>query len=163
MATKKSTTTKPSASRSRPAPKKKATTKAAPKREAKPKAPPVPPKPRHPRARVVENHGSKEALARSLAAVIARADQDTDQLEASLKRASNAQLLRLSRASAVVKEKYGDREKLIAAIGAAQKKSADKDYLARLDKYSLPQLLDLATSSARRAAALVKAAAPARG
>jgi enoyl-[acyl-carrier-protein] reductase (NADH) len=110
-------------------------------------------KARHPRARVLENHGTKEALAKSLAAVIARADQDTDALETQLKTASNAQLLRLSRVTATVKQKYGNRDKLIAAIGTAENKSKDKDYLARLETFSLPQLLDLATSAERRARA----------
>jgi hypothetical protein len=142
----------------------KTTTKAKPKAKAAtkttktPKAPKAaktaaPPKARHPRARVLENHGSKEALAKSLASVIARSDQDTDGLEASLKRASNAQLLRLSRVTATVKQKYGNREKLIAAIGTAEKKSNDKDYLAKLETYSLPQLLDMATSAEKRARA----------
>lgn len=152
MATKKTSANK-QPSKKKVAPKKKAPAKkAAPKKEAKPKAPAPPPKARHPRARVLENHGSKEALAKSLAAVIARTDEDTDGLEARLKRASNAQLLRLSRVSATVKQKYGNREKLIAAIGAAQKKGNDKDYLAKLETYSLPHLLQLASSSERRAA-----------
>jgi hypothetical protein len=124
----------------------------APKKVAKAKAT-LAPKARHPRARVLENHGSKEALAKSLAAVIARADQDTDALEASLKTASNAQLLRLSRVTATVKQKYGNRDKLIAAIGTAEQKSKDKDYIAKLESFSLPQLLDLAASAERRARA----------
>jgi hypothetical protein len=125
----------------------------APKKVAKAKAATIAPKARHPRARVLENHGSKEALAKSLAAVIARADQDTDALEASLKTASNAQLLRLSRVTATVKQKYGNRDKLIAAIGTAEQKSKDKDYIAKLESFSLPQLLDLAASAERRARA----------
>lgn len=123
--------------------------KAAPKA----KAPPVKVGPRHPRARVVEAHGSKAALAKAIAAAIARADQDAGTLESQLKKASNAQLLRLSRATQVLKEKFGSRDKLIAAIGAATKKSKDKDYLAKLDSYSLPQLLDLAAASQRAARA----------
>jgi len=110
----------------------------------------APVKARHPRARVVENHTSKEALAKSLAAVIARTDEDTDALEGRLKSASNAQLLRLSRVTATVKQKYGNREKLIAAIGTANNKTKDKDFLAQLEKFSLPQLLDLAVAVERR-------------
>ena len=119
--------------------------KAAPK----PKAAPVKVGPRHPKARVAEVHGSKAALAKTIAAAIARADQDTGTLESQLKKASNAQLLRLSRATQTLKDKFGDRDKLIAAIGAATKKTKDKDYLAKLDSYSLPQLLDLAAASQR--------------
>ncbi len=113
----------------------------------------APVKARHPRGRVVENHTSKEALAKSLAAMIARTDEDTDALEGRLKIASNAQLLRLSRVTATVKQKYGNRDQLIAAIGTAEKKSKDKDFLARLGTYSLPQLLDLAVSAEKRARA----------
>jgi hypothetical protein len=115
------------------------------------KAAPVNVGPRHPRGRVVAAHGSKAALAKAIASVIARADQDAGTLESQLKKASNAQLLRLSRATKTLKEKFGDRDKLIAAIGAASKKGKDKDYLAKLDSYSLPQLLDLAAASQRAA------------
>jgi hypothetical protein len=122
------------------APKAKAKIKAAPKA----KAAPVKVGPRHPKGRVGEAHGSKAALAKALAPVLARADEDTGALETRLAKASNAQLLRLQRASQTLKDKYGSRDKLIAAIGTASLKSKDKDYLAKLDTFSLPQLLDLA-------------------
>jgi hypothetical protein len=131
------------------APKAKAPVKA--KAAPKAKALPVKVGPRHPKARVAEAHGSKAALAKAIASVIARADQDAGMLESQLKNASNAQLLRLSRATKTLKDKFGDRDKLIAAIGAAGNKSKDKDYLAKLDSYSLPQLLDLAAASQRAA------------
>ncbi len=133
---------------------KKAPAKAAanPAKKAK-AAPKTPPKTRHPRARVLEHHGSKEALAKSLAPLVARTGEDADQLETKLKTASNAQLLRLSRVTATVKQKYGNREKLIEAIGSASNKAKDKDFLAKLGTYSLPQLLDLATGANKRARA----------
>src|SRR3954470_1656720 len=93
--------------------------KAAPK----PKAAPIKVGPRHPKGRVAEAHGSKAALAKTIASAIARADEDTGALESRLATASNAQLLRLSRATQTLKDKFGTREKLIAAIGTAQKKS----------------------------------------
>lgn len=119
--------------------------KAAPKA----KAAPVPAGPRHPRARVAQAHGGKAALAKAIAPLLAGPDQDAGALESRLAKASNSQLLRLQRATQTLKAKYGDREKLIAAIGAATKKTKDKDYLARLASYSLPQLLDLAAASQR--------------
>jgi hypothetical protein len=135
MASKKTDTVK------KDAPKAKApASKAAPKANAAP---------RHPRARVVAAHGSKEALAKTIASAIARADQDAGALESQLKKASNAQLLRLARATQTLKDKFGNRDKLIAAIGAASKKGKDKDYLAKLDTYSLPHLLDLAAAAQR--------------
>ena len=129
----------------------KAKTPVKAKAPPKPKTAAVPVKvgPRHPKGRVTEAHGTKAALAQTIAQVIARADEDRGALEARLKTASNAQLLRLQRATQTLKQKFGDRDKLIAAIGTATKKSKDKDYLAKLDTYSLSQLLDLAASAQR--------------
>lgn len=107
--------------------------------------------PRHPHGRLEAAHKTKADLAKLLAAAVARTDEDTDLVEARLKTASNAQLLRLQKANERVKQKYGSRDQMIEAITKAEKKGADKDYLAKLGSYSLPQLLDLATSSERRA------------
>ena len=133
------------------APKKAPVKKAAVKAAPKVKAAPVKTGPRHPKGRVTEGHGSKAALAKSLASVIARADEDTGALETKLATASNAQLLRLQRATKTLKDKFGSRDKLIAAITTAHKKGKDKHYLAKLDTYSLPQLLDLAATAQRAA------------
>jgi hypothetical protein len=131
------------------APKAKAPTKAKVAPKPKTAAAPVKVGPRHPKGRVTEAHGTKAALAQALAQALARADEDRGALEARLKTASNAQLLRLQRATQTLKQKFGDRDKLIAVIGTANKKSKDKDYLAKLETYSLPQLLDLAASAQR--------------
>jgi hypothetical protein len=142
-------------------------TKATTRATAKPKAPakkaPAEKKPqttsqvkvapRHPRARLLELHGGKAALAKTLAPVLARGDQDTDALEAQLKKASNKQLIRLAAVSETVKKKWGNRDKLIVAIGTAENKSKDKDYLAMLETLSLPNLVALAHSAERRARA----------
>ena len=143
----KTPSVKKSAAKAKPAAK-----KAAPKAKAKAKAAPAAPAkilPRHPRARVADAHGSKAALAKAIAPLLARTDEDTGALEVRLKKASNAQLLRLQRATQTLKEKYGNREKLIATIGEGQRKAKDKDYLAKLDTYSLPHLLNLASASVR--------------
>ena len=144
----KKTAAKPKAkpAAKKPAPKGRSKTATA---APKPKAAPVKVGPRHPKARVIAGHDSKAALAKALAPVVARADEDTGALEQRLKKASNAQLLRLQRATKTLQDKYGNRDKLIAAIGAATHKAKDKDYLAKLETYSLPQLLDLAAASAR--------------
>ena len=138
MPSNKTPSVKKAAPKAKPAAK-----KAAPKAPVKAKAAPVKVGPRHPRARVADAHGSKAALAKAIAPLLARTDQDAGALETRLQKASNAQLLRLQRATQTLKTKYGSREKLIEAIGAASKKSKDKDYLAKLDTYSLPVLLDL--------------------
>ena len=72
-------------------------------------------------------------------------------LQARLLKASSSQLLRLARVVETVNKKYGSRDKLIDAIAAASKGSKDKDYLAKLATYSLPRLLDLASSKQRAA------------
>ena len=147
MATKKVTTKKV-------APKKKpAAKKAAPKKAPKSDAPVKAAGPRHPKARVLELHGGKEALAKALAPTLAREDEDSDVIETRLKTASNSQLLRLQRVVTAVKEKWGSRDALIEAIGNVEKKSKDKDYLAKLGTFTLPKLYELATSAERRARA----------
>lgn len=140
MATKKTDT--------KAAPAAKKTVAAAPK---KAKAEKAATGPRHPHGRVKGKHGSKADLAKSLASLVAGAGADTAAIETKLSKASNSQLLRLQRVSERVKQKWGSRDKLIAAIGTAEKKSKDKDYLARLEKFSLPQLLDLGLNAERRA------------
>lgn len=147
MATKK--VTKKSAPKKKPAAKKAAPKKAAPKSDAPVKAA----GPRHPKAQVLELHGGKEALAKALAPTLAREDEDSDVIVTRLKTASNSQLLRLQRVVTAVKAKWGSREALIEAIGNVEKKSKDKDYLAKLGSFTLPKLYELATSAERRARA----------
>ena len=158
MATKK--TTKESAAKSA----KKTATKAAgktakggaKKSAAKAPKPPKaeksaqPAKARHPLARVKERFGSKEDLVKKLVEPLATDTEDTDDVRTRLLKASNQQLLRLHAVVNTVQEKWGSRDKLIAAIGSAMNKSKDQDYLAKLATFSLPRLLDLATSTTRR-------------
>jgi hypothetical protein len=147
MATKKTDTKKKASAKGAKATK----TKAAPKKAAKRKAPAKPVGPRHPRAKVVAAHGSKGDLAKSLAGKLAHGGEDEGTVADRLRTASNSQLLRLSRVVETVQQKYGSRDKLIAAIGAAQNKGKDKDYLAKLDTFTLPHLLELARQHAARA------------
>ena len=148
MASKKteSKKAKPQAAAKKPASK---TVKAAPKA----KAPPIVTGPRHPHGKLEAAHESKEALAKKLAATLARADEDADVIAARLRTASNRQLLRLATVTETVKKKWGSREKLIEAIGAAKKKSKDQDFLTKLDTYSLPRLVELAITAERHARA----------
>lgn len=126
---------------------------AAPKKVAKEKGEAKPAAPRHPKHRVTANHGGKEALAKALASALATDAEDSDTVAGKLKTASNQQLLRLQRVVDAVKDKWGSRAKLIEALGTVEKKSKDKDYLAKLATLSLPHLFDLATSAERRARA----------
>ena len=126
---------------------------AAPKKAAKEKVEAKPQGPRHPAGRVAQVHGGKEALAKALAPILAREDEDSDVIATRLKTASNSQLLRLKRIADAVKQKWGSREALITALGNVEKKSKDKNYLTKLSTFSLPKLFDLATSAERRARA----------
>jgi hypothetical protein len=139
MATKKTSTKSPAAKK---APAKKA---AAPKKARAPKAEAKEALPRHPKARLAKLHGTKADLAKTLAGALVAGDEDSGALTERLSKASNTQLLRLQKAVDTMKSKYGSREKLIEAIGTAQNKSKDKDYLAKLATYPLPRLLDLAS------------------
>lgn len=120
------------------------TAKKAPKAKAAPVA-------RGPLARVKAVHGSKESLVKKIVEPLAVGDEDTDALAGRLLKASNAQLLRLEKVVAAVKEKYGNRAKLIESIGKTLGKAKDKDYLAKLETFSLPRLYDLARGVAKRA------------
>ncbi len=151
MATKKTNTKSPAAKKKAPA--KKAA--AAPKKTRAPKAEASAKEqlPRHPKARLAKLHNSKADLAKTLAGALAAGDEDTGALTERLSKASNTQLLRLQKVVSAVNEKYGSRDKLIEAIGTAQHKSTDKDFLAKLGTMPLPALLDMARSHERRARA----------
>lgn len=143
MATKKTDTKKA-------APKKAPAKKAAPKTEKKAAVAAKPAGPRHPKARVAALNGgtaegAKEALAKTLASALVRGDESADALATKLKTASNSQLLRLQTAVTTMTKKYGSRDKLVAAV--AGKQSKDKDYVAKLEKLSVPNLLDLAANA----------------
>jgi hypothetical protein len=155
MATKKTTKTASGRTNTKKTVTKKPSSKkaAAPKQKTEKKEP-VKVGPRHPHGRVkATSQGSKEALAKALAPALARADEDTDQLEARLKTASNMQLLRLQRVADAVRQKYGSREGLIEALGKSENKVKDKDFLTKLASLSLPNLLDMAKNAERRARA----------
>ena len=150
MATKK--TDKATSTKTKAAPKAKAATTKTAKAPKAPKAE-QPKTARHPKARVTEKFGDKAALAKQLAPALVRGEEKANEVEARLKTASNSQLLRLQKAVSTMSSKWGSRDKLIAAIGTAQNKSKDKDYLAKLATYTLPQLVDLGLAGERRARA----------
>lgn len=144
MATKKTTTKAAPKAKAKAAPKKAEAKAKAPKAEKKPAGP------RHPKARA-DAAGGKASLAKSLAPSLVTSSDSADVIEERLKTASNAQLLRLQKVVTAVKSKWGDRDKLIAAIGTAEKKSKDQDYLNKLGTFSLPHLFDMAVAHERRA------------
>lgn len=68
-----------------------------------------------------------------------------------LKLVSNAKLLRLHEVLSTVKEKFGSREKLIAAILDIEKRSKDAGYKSRLEAYPVPRLYDHYRAATKRA------------
>jgi hypothetical protein len=71
---------------------------------------------------------------------------------------SNAKLLRLHQTFTAVKEKFGTRAKLIAAIADLEKRAKDEGYKTRLGNYPVPRLWDMYQSASKRSAAAEKAA-----
>jgi hypothetical protein len=106
---------------------------------------------RHPAAKLKAQHGSKDDLIKTLVEPLLKNDEDKDALKSRLSRASNKQLLHLKRVVETVQSKFGSRDKLIDAIGKAEKKTKDQDFMATLETFSLPRLLDIAVSAERRA------------
>jgi len=105
-----------------------------------------------PLARVKEQFQSKEKL------VAAVKELATDALwldrvsgAKGLQRVSNVKLLRLYDVLSTAKKEFGSRDKLVGAILDLEKRSKDAGYKTRLERYTLPRLLDLHRASDRRA------------
>jgi len=75
-----------------------------------------------------------------------------------LEHVSNAKLLRLYDTFSAVKEKFGNRFKLIDAILDLENRVKDEGYRARLERYPVPRLYDTYKSAARRKARANRAA-----
>ena len=91
---------------------------------------------------------SREKLVSSLAesADKQNGDTTTDQVRARLMGLSNRKLIHLYKVEQTVRERFGDREKLIAHLIDARKKAghtADATYRGKLEGYSKARLLDL--------------------
>lgn len=72
--------------------------------------------------------------------------------EKGLEHVSNAKLLLLHATFSTVKEKFGNRFKLIDAILELEKRAKDAGYRARLEHYPVPRLYDMYRSISRRLA-----------
>ncbi len=110
---------------------------------------------------VKERFESKEKLVAAIEQ-LATSELWLDRVNADrgLARVSNAKLLRLHAALEDAKNRFGSREKLIASVLEAEKRTKDAGYKARLEGYPLPRLLDLHASATKRASRAPKAAAP---
>src|SRR5258708_37435482 len=72
-----------------------------------------------------------------------------------LSRVSNAKLLRLFNVLSAVKEKFGNRFKLVDAICEIEKRTKDEGFKKRLLSYPVPRLLDTYRAAANRAGVAV--------
>lgn len=94
---------------------------------------------------VNDSFGSREKLVDQLAST---ADDPSSgaSTKSTLMGLSNAKLLRLARIEETVRQRFGDKDKLIAHIVDVRKKAghtADADYEAKLQTYSKGRLLDM--------------------
>jgi hypothetical protein len=117
-----------------------------------------------PLALVKEKFGEKEKLVDALEKLtgedlwVARTNKDKG-----LAHVSNAKLLRLHATFTQVKEQFGTREKLIAALLELQKRSKDTGLRQKLSEWPVPRLFDAYKSAAKRAAPPSKKTAAAEG
>ena len=101
-----------------------------------------------PRQIVEKEFGGRAALVDRLAEDCDPLHGDTaSEMKSRLMGLSNKKLLRLYRAGQTVRERFGDRAKLVAHILERRKAAgltADADFEAKLETYSKARLLDLA-------------------
>ena len=94
---------------------------------------------------VNDSFGSREKLVDQLASTADDASSGAS-TKSTLMGLSNAKLLRLARIEETVRQRFGDKDKLIAHIVDVRKKAghtADADYEAKLQTYSKGRLLDM--------------------
>ena len=92
---------------------------------------------------------SKDKLIDKVVDVAREADEEVADVKERLATVSNKKLLRLAEVGKAIKEKYGSKDKLVAAISQAVGKAKDKDYVARLKQLSSSRLLDMARGAER--------------
>jgi hypothetical protein len=115
---------------------------------------------------VKERFGDKQKLVEAVKGLATDALWlDRTSADKGLARVPNAKLLKLHAALTRAKEDFGSRQKLIEAICALEKRTADDGFKTRLEGYPLPRLLDLHQAAKRRhkatkATAGTKPAAP---
>jgi hypothetical protein len=94
---------------------------------------------------------SKEKLIDKVVEVARDADEEIGEVKERLAAVSNRKLLRLAEVGKQIKDRYGGKDKLVAALSSAVGKAKDQDYIARLKSFSPSRLLDMARSAERRA------------
>jgi hypothetical protein len=110
---------------------------------------------------VKDSFQSKEKLVEAVQK-LATADLWIDRVnsEKGLARVANGKLVRLHAILSDAKQRFGSRDKLIAAILELEKRSKDAGYKARLEQFPLPRLLDAHQVADRKAKAKSSEGAP---
>lgn len=97
---------------------------------------------------VNDKFGGRSKLVDTLVPMVdaQRGDESKDEIRSRLMGLSNQKLLRLYRVEQTVRERFGDRAKLVAHIVDARKKAgltADAEFEGKLETFSKARLLDL--------------------
>jgi hypothetical protein len=103
----------------------------------------------NPEASRDERRTAKDAAKKSLATKLAdlldpREGEDKGALAGRLFHVSNRKLLALLKLQDKLKKDFGDKKNLVEAVLAHQKRSGDKDYATKLQKFSIGRLLAIA-------------------
>ena len=94
---------------------------------------------------VKEKFGSKEQLVGQLVGLVQKAEGETEsELSARLMRVSNRKLLVLHERESLLKEKFGNRDKLISTLVEKELGRSDADLQAKLAQQSTGRLLSMA-------------------
>lgn len=112
-----------------------------------------------PLARIKETFGGKDKLIDKIVNLIDKGDESKEDLRKRLMAAANTKLLRLFAVWSEVKEKYGSKEKLVAAVADKLGRAKDNDYVQKLAKYTPARLIDMAHAAEARARKAGKKAA----
>jgi hypothetical protein len=118
---------------------------------------------KNPFASVKETHGDKAKLVAALQK-LAGDDLwiDRTNKKKGLGHVANAKLLRLHATFTAVKQKFGTRDKLIAAILDIEKRAKDDGEKSRLGKFPVPRLWDMYRSLEKRDVRSKKEKAPSK-
>ena len=106
-----------------------------------------------PLATVKERFGDKAGLIKAIEGLTKDAlFVDRVNTDKGLGSVSNAKLLHLHDVLTKVKDEFGSRDKLIAAIAEAEGKAKDEDYVKSLAKHPTPRLFDQLRAARKRSA-----------
>ncbi|MCA9670737.1 MAG: hypothetical protein KC503_34310 [Myxococcales bacterium] len=105
-----------------------------------------------PLQQVKDLHGGKEKLVDKLAGMVELDGESKDDFKERLLAAPNSKLLRLHSIATEIRERFGDKAKLVDSLLGLQNKSKDVDYRDKLLTLSPTQLLSEHHAAERRAA-----------